>query len=268
MKRSMQQSLITATTVLVLALQATGQEVVEAEDLPEAPPVEMAVTVEMPELEAAVAEQGAASTELAALRAEVTALRVELRQLQDTLDLLVTQVMADLETENDQLRGEVRRMYQRADAGLSGVPRPGADLINDVLQEDFGEGEIMAYAAGAEVDAPRELPFLVINEWGRSPEAAAALPGDVPSLAGLVGAVPPGSRKVDVEALGRKLREDYAAYDNINVEIFDNEDAAAFYAETNVSDPVHRILSISKHAASGRDVILLLENGEPTEVAF
>lgn len=252
--------------LLLFTFDVYAQAVVEAEDVAPAP-VEMAITVEMPELEAAMAEEQAAAEELAALREEVTALRGDLKQLQETLELLFNQIMADLESENGDLRAEVRRLYERADAGIApnrNVPRPGSELIDGILAE--AEGEVMAAVAAGGI--PEEIPYQVINEWGRSPEVAAELPGDVPTLLGLVISVPPGSRRMDVEELGRKLRAQYDAYDNINIEIFDDEDAAGFYAETNVADPVHRILSVSKHAASGRDVILSIQGDLITEIAF
>lgn len=256
-------------SLLLPVAGAFAQEVTEVEAVNVTPPVEMAITVEMPELEAAMAEEQAAADALVALQDEVAGLRADLSQLQETLDLLLNQIMADLESENHDLRDEVRRMYQRNEAGIAtnrNVPRPGGALVDQVLGEAGMEGET-DFTADT-MATPVEIPFMVINEWGRSPEVVADLPGDVPTLAGVVGAVPAGSRRVDIEQLGIDLRAKYAAYDNINIEVFNDQDAAAFYAETNVADPVHRVLSISKHAASGRDVILLIQGDTSTEVPF
>ncbi len=67
-------------------------------------------------------------------------------------------------------------------------------------------------------------------------------------------------------AFASELRAEYAHYDNLNIEIFDEPQCAEEYAERHVSDPKHRVMSVSKHAASGRDVILFLHDGKATEV--
>lgn len=228
------------------------------------------------------------------LRQEMQALRDEMRLLQATLDLMVNQMMADLRMENEFLRKELLRMgelqagYGMPDPTL--IPRPGIDIVREVLesqqlmnpQEEMPfelEGE---FPVVPELDAPAEeapmeyeeeegepepFVFTPIKEWGRTPEMVEELGDDATSLKGMVGMVPPRSRRADIEQLGRDLRSQFDAYDNINIEVFDDEKAAQDYAEDQTGDENHRVLSISKHAASGRDVILFLKKGEAAEVA-
>ncbi|MCK5862596.1 MAG: hypothetical protein KAH38_08930, partial [Candidatus Hydrogenedentes bacterium] len=74
-----------------------------------------------------------------ALQREVKALHDEIRMLQSTLDLMINQIMSDLREENILLRKEVQRLYaMQEDYGLpdiSGIPRPGSELIDDILAE-------------------------------------------------------------------------------------------------------------------------------------
>lgn len=223
---------------------------------------------------------------LVALRQEVETLRDELRLLQSTLDLLINQVVEDLRSENEFLRNEVHRLTRiQRDYGLPDptvVPRPGIDILRDVLESQRAyEGESVASSPSLpkiplspppEANVPEDsvekqsFTFTVIHEWGRTPEVAKELGDDVPSLKGIVGLVPPRSSREDIETLGRELRNKYAAYDNINIEVFDDREAAELFIETEVGHPDHRVLSISKHAASQRDVILYLEKGKAYEV--
>ena len=235
-----------------------------------------------------------------ALQQEVQTVRDELRLLQATLDLLINQIMADLREENELLRKEVQRLADLQESyGMSDptkVPRPGIGIIREVLEAQRGlemEGDVPSQppilpetgeegldrsgtvaeeetepATDEEAQAEsRPVEFVAVQEWGRSLEMVEELGGDATSLKGIIGAVPPRSRKVDIEQLGRDLRKEYEAYDNINIEVFDDEDAARQYAETQIGKPSHRVLSISKHAASGRDVILYLGGEKAEEVA-
>lgn len=234
-----------------------------------------------------------------ALRLEVQTVRDELRLLQATLDLLVNQVMADQRKENEFLRGEILRLSEQYEKfGLpdpARVPRPGIDIIREVLESqgqtdpESGKAEEHAPAMDSpwenllppeessgtaqeiepeiEEGEPAPFAFTALQEWGRTPEAVAELGGDAASLKGIVGIVPPRSRRDDIEKLGRDLRKQYEGYDNINIEVYDNEDAARRYMDTQVGDTDHRVLSVSKHAASGRDIILYLKKGEAVEIA-
>lgn len=208
---------------------------------------------------APLAPEAAGPATLDSLQGEVSALRTELRDLQETLNLLVNQMMRDLEAENAQLRGEIQRLYQRgsAPAEFDGgfVPRPGAELFEEVLSEP------------PPPLAPAEFSYEVLKEWGRDPEVAASLGEGVSSLKGMVVVVPEGSLREDLEQLGADLREQYQAYDNLNIEVYDSREAAESYLETQVSsDPSSRVLSISKHRATGRDKVLVLENGQAIEL--
>lgn len=229
-----------------------------------------------------------------ALRQEMQALRDEMRLLQATLDLMVNQMMADTRAENEFLRKELLRMSElQAGYGMpdpTRIPRPGIDIVREVLEsqqlmnpqgeipfELEGEFPILPGSLEPAEEAPVEYeeeegepePFVFtpIKEWGRSPEMVEELGEDATSLKGMVGIVPPRSRRADIEQLGRDLRSQFDAYDNINIEVFDDEKAAQDYAETQVGDSDHRVLSISKYAASGRDVILFIRKGETSEVA-
>ncbi|MBI1321225.1 MAG: hypothetical protein GC168_20050 [Candidatus Hydrogenedens sp.] len=209
--------------------------------------------------EAPPAEVPAEPATLESVQAEVAALRTEMRELQETLNLLVNQMMRDLEAENTQLRGEIQRLYQRGPSpmDLEGgfVPRPGAELFDEVMNEP------------PPPLAPAEFTWNVVKEWGREPEVAARLGEGVSSLKGMVVVVPEGAASEDIENLGRELHEQYNTYDNLNIEVYDNQEAAESYAETQVSsDPAHRVLSISKHRGTGRDKILLLQGGQVTEL--
>ncbi len=140
-------------------------------------------------------------------------------------------------------------------------PFPGEPMLPpDVPEGAFQEEE-------EEEGEPEPFSFSTVQEWGRSPEMVAEIGEGAASLKGIVGVVPPRSRPEDIEQLGRDLRKQYEGYDNINIEVFDDEESAQQYAETQVGDSDHRVLSISRHAASGRDVILYLKKGEAVEVA-
>ncbi len=143
------------------------------------------------------------------------------------------------------------------------MPRPDAALLGDVLAQPPAE-----LAPEPEEPEPVEFSWAIVEEWGRTPEAAAELGGGASSLKGMVCVVPPGSAPEDIAQLGRDLRTQFGHYSNINIEVFDDEDAAKAYAENHVANPAHRVLSISKHAASGRDVILRMHDGMTTEVEF
>lgn len=220
---------------------------------------------------------------LAALQLELQVIRDELRMLQSTLDLMINRIMADVQEENRVLREEVQRLYLiQKEFGLpdtTHVPRPGIGIIRDLLQavpeqkeERFSElFESDPDASALEEEAydstpPEAAPFTLLHEWGRSPEMVEELDHTVSTLKGVVGIVPVGSRKADVEQLGRELRQRYDEYENINIEIFDDEESAEAYIATQVGNPDHRVLSISRHSASGRDIILYLNKGEATEV--
>lgn len=191
----------------------------------------------------------------AGVEAELEDIKDQLKMLQGTLDVMVNQIMKDLREENELLRQEVRRLHALRGQGAeeeTAVPRPGGGLIDEVLSEG---------APGGAPAPPPDFSFAVVREWGREPEE-----GGPPSLKGMVGLVPEGSARGDIENLGRELRRRYDAYDNINIEVYDTPAAARQFADNKKGDAEHRVLSVSRHKASGRDTILYLEKGKATEV--
>jgi hypothetical protein len=202
-----------------------------------------------------------------AVRSDIAAMREEMHQVMLTLDLVVNRIMADLERENDLLRQELRRVYGKIEGDLPpdfappafAIPRPGGQIIDEILNEE---------PLPPMPDTPPPFSYEVIKEWGRSPESAAELGGGASTLIGMVFLVPRGSAREDLEQFGRDLREQYTEYDNINIEVFDDKKAAQDSADHSVSNPAHRVLTVSKHKASGRDVILILDNGITTEIPF
>lgn len=191
------------------------------------------------------------------LQAEVCALREDMRMLQSTLDLMVNKIMADLREENEQLRLEIRRLNTLRGmpgmADINAVPRPAGDAVDQALS---GPEPV------PELPPPPPFKFTVIREWGRSAEEARELGAEAQSLKGLIGVVPKGSLRGDVEKLARDLRAKYDAFDNINIEVFDNTAVAREFAANKAADPERRVLSVSRHKASGRDAIVLLVNGK------
>lgn len=223
-----------------------------------------------------VRQDGTVSTQPAAtqeeLLREIKRLQDKFDQLQETVNLVVTQMMSDVEDENQQLRSELRRLQAREQAGLlnnATVPRPGGELIAG-LAEDAATGVPLPTPEELEAQAPlpsSEFSFNVLKEWGREPEAVAELGGDAPTLKGVIGVVPRGATREDIENLGRELREQYGQYDNINVEVFDDPVAAQAFVDTQEIDSQHRVLSVSKYSATGRDNVTYYEDGQGTDIA-
>lgn len=246
-----------------------------AEDKPDAPkksgkpaPVEMTVKVTFPEVEKIAAEaESVDQDKYDSVLTELADMRKSLDQLQQTLDLLVNGIMADLQTENRQLRDEIDTLRTRQTVGAlppPGIPRPGGDNFTQMLADNAG-----ADSAGADTPgADQPFSYDVLDEWGRAPDVAKSLGEGITSLKGMVLVVPPNSSKDDLSNLGLDLRTDYAAYDNINIEVFNSVDAARAYITTQTGSPEHHVLSVSKHATSGRDVILLINGDTTEEIAF
>lgn len=191
--------------------------------------------------------------------------QAETDKLKDTLERMQEELVQKsdairaLEDENEKLRQALRLRFGGGGAGLPPVPIPNRDLIESILREQapFAERrEIAGDSAGAEA-------YTVVSEWGRSPEVAKSLPGEVASLIGLALAVTPGMPGAELKRLGQDLRENYAAYDNINIEVFDDVGAARAFANEGKSDPTHRVMSISKFKHSGRDSLVLYRGGRP-----
>lgn len=211
---------------------------------------------------------GAAASQ-AELVAEIKRLNEKFDQLQETVNLVVTQMMSDVEDENEQLRAEIQRLQARDQAGLLSsafVPRPAGELLNSLAEEARGMTDEELEANAAPPEPPAQFTFNIISEWGRDPDAVAQLGGNAPTLKGVVGMVPRGSTREEIEQLGRDLRAQYDNYDNINIEIFDDPVAAQAFADSQTLDPERRVLSISKYAATNRDSMTYYENGESMDL--
>lgn len=231
--------------------------------------------------------QDAASDNHAALLEEVRALRADVLRLQQTVDALAGGEWAQLRAENERLRREVRELSGMAGQTLPPVPMPDRALLEGLYPspkpadspKESVETPPEKTAAGNESAPPPEVravpekpsepesfSFEVVEEWGRSPEELATGNRQGSSLKGMIGVVPRGSSDEDLIALGRSLHEQYAAFDNINIEVFDDAEAARSYKGKYVAPPKHRVLSISKHKATGRDVILLIRDEKAVAV--
>ncbi len=219
------------------------------------PPLEMPVGVETP-----AAPQPPKTIE--ELGTEVTALRTEMRRLQDSVDETLDLLVADLHAENQRLRGEVARLSsglpEEARIERGAIPMPGGDVVAEVEK---------AVAAPSEPPAPQLAPdgtpsTQVLKEWGPTAEEARALGPNVLSLKGMILAAPAQLTDEQLAALGRKLYGDYAGFDAIMIDVFDDVAAARDYAERNVKSSDHHVLNITKHRKSDRAPILLTRGGK------
>jgi hypothetical protein len=198
-----------------------------------------------------------------ALKTEIAELRAEVKRLQETVDLTVAYVVGDLHEENRRLREEVARAYSTTPEA------PGT--ARDELQSKLSELGIPPSALPSDSPAVDMLDYgdkgyLVVKEWGRSPEDVASLGANVPSLKGLICAVPQKLSDADYSELGRRIRQEFDAYDNIVIDVFTGESAAQAYAEKNIRSTAYNVLSIQKDGKSGTDHILLHRNGVTVDV--
>lgn len=223
----------------------------------------------------------ASAESVEAVRAEVAGLRQEIADLRSELNEYLEELVQGLQSENQRLRDELVRLSARpepAEAERPRIPSPGDSFVDDVVEQgsvsasEPPEPETPEPPEPAAIEPEPEpagpvAPFVFtsVKEWGRSPEASKGTAGAA-SLFGMVGTVPRDSREADLMALGKKLRAQYDPYDNINIEVFDSAEAARKYAERREVDPEHHVLSVSRHAASGRDTILLFRGGAPIDV--
>lgn len=233
--------------------------------------------------------QGTAEPTMRDVMEELSRLRKEVVRLQELLDTHLSNEAADLHTENERLRREVRDLSIRKGRGL---PMPDKELLKGLSEPEptiprerpgeFGSREEPAQPVEKSPDAaeppasanpppPAEFKHEILEEWGRTPtEAAKSIP-KVGSLKGMICVVPPGSLDDDLIALARKLHKEFEMYDNINIEVFDDAAAARAFKDNKISPAApspadHRVLSVSKHMASGRDAILLIKGKQVIEV--
>ncbi|MBX7257784.1 MAG: hypothetical protein K1Y02_15590 [Candidatus Hydrogenedentes bacterium] len=226
-----------------------GPPVREEQPAPEEPPKE-------PEPPKTIEELGA----------EVTALRTEIRRLQDSVNETLDLLVADLHDENQRLRAEVERLSsaapEKARIERGAIPMPGGDVVAEVEKQ-----------AAATPDAPLEPApegppkVEVLKEWGRTAEEAKELGPNVSSLKGMILAAPAQLTDEQLAELGRNLYNEYAAYEAVVIDVFDDVEAARDYAERNIKSGEHHVLRIAKHRSTNDDPILLTRGGKNLPVS-
>ena len=186
--------------------------------------------------------------EIETLRGDVKDLRREVARLQETVDAALAYLVGELGDENRRLKTDIASQEEIAQGG----DRVTAAPIDP---------EVPAAPVVARIDYGKD-GYLALKEWGRTPEQAKELGGDVSSLRGMICAVTPGVSDEELKAIGKKLRGTCAGYDNINIDVFDDEAAARDYVDRNVRSSEHFVMNITRHKASGQDVtVLVRENG-------
>jgi len=248
---------VALSTTAAPAAQAAGLITAQAEPAPPAP-----------EPASQPAEK---KIDLEDMMVELAELRAQVLEMQQTLDTWFETTLGELKAENEALRRELRELYRKTGGAAPAVPAPQSGLLQDVLAEpelvDGGQAKPAAPQVDPEVaKAVEDNGYLTVTEWGLSPEESKNSDPPRASLKGLIGVVLPGMSNDELEALGRQLRNEADGYDNINIEIFDDRAAAQAYKEGQSVDPEHRVLSVSRYEASGRDVILLMTGEEAVEV--
>ncbi len=197
---------------------------------------------------------------------ELQEMRLSLQQIQQTLDYLVNHVIADLEAENQQLKATLQNY------GINPLPTdttrssskyiPGSTLSEN--KPTTIPDPTINITEEKNIPTPHEFYFRILEEWGRNPEVVKQMNANAPTIKGIIGIVPYGSPKEKLQELARELRLKYDEYDNINIEVFDDEISAKEYIEKNIKNQEHNVLSISKHKESGRDIITIYGISDPT----
>lgn len=183
------------------------------------------------------------------LRADVQDLRREVARLQETVDAALAYLVGELGDENRRLKKDLAPPdeLEPEDPAPSAPETPAVPALPPV---DYGKDG-----------------YLAIKEWGRTPEQAKELGGDVASLRGMICAVAPGASDEELKAIGKTLRSACAQYDNANIDVFDDEAAARDYAERNVRSSAHFVMNITRHKATGRDVTVIVRDDGAREIA-
>ena len=205
--------------------------------------------------------EGSAGAPEAAIADELAALRSDVARMQAMLDLVLDEFVISLKNENNRLREELETLQHALEARetmelapFPSIALPGAP---QTLSAPAVPEMPPAYDAVA-VPAPGEsIRYAVIKEWGRNTEEAARL-NNASTLKGMICAVPPQASDDQLAELGRWLRSEYDAYENINIDVFDDVDAARRFAETNSMEGGRRVLNVSRHPATNRDAIVLI----------
>ncbi len=224
--------------------------------------------------------------ELASLRAELANLRAQVDVLQETLDIYLGGIVADLQAENSRLRAELRELFALRSGGrqtqtdgsqshqytgpgpvrLPQHPAAASRLSEKTLREIRSQEQAALSQAFGETADGKSPGYTVIAQWGRTPEEAAALGNAATSLKGLICVAQSGMTKAELSNLAQRLRAAFDEYDNLNIEVFDNAAAATQYADSNVNDEDHHVISISKHKKSGHDEILIFHGDKATRL--
>ncbi len=178
--------------------------------------------------------------------------------------------MGDLQEENRRLREEVARAYgvtpESSEDGRDVVVLGSGEAGGMQDTPDMQDGNTPEPGPGVEDADYGEQGYISVKEWGRSPEEVASLGANVPSLKGMICAVPHRMDDAELSDLGRQLRDKFDNYDNIVIEVFNDEAAARAYADRNVRSTVTNVLSIQKDGETGKDYILLHRNGVSIDV--
>ncbi|MGC8737378.1 MAG: hypothetical protein ACP5UA_01880 [Candidatus Hydrogenedens sp.] len=189
---------------------------------------------------------------------EIQEMKISLQQIQQTLDYLVNHVITDLEAENQQLKATLQSY------GLNPIPQdmirtPSSKYIPGSPANEGITTPVPSTSTRTKIEnndtPPQEFYFRVLEEWGRNPEVVKQMNSNAPTIKGIIGVVPYGSPKEKLQELARELRLKYDEYDNINIEVFDDDVSAKEYIKKNIKSKEHNVLSISKHKESGRDII-------------
>lgn len=188
----------------------------------------------------------------------------------------VVQMSALMGSELHGMREELRALRESLDAmnarlDAMGVPAAPAMPVAAPTPEaeDVPEGgglpQTITFGPSEKSDAPVEVPPLeIVSEYGRDLEAAAAV--QRASLKGMVCVVPADTSRAALERLGRDLRAQYDAYDNISIDVFDDAEAANIYAKQPSANAAHRVLKITKYRDTGQDVVVLYRDGQAVTV--
>lgn len=198
---------------------------------------------------------------------DLVELRRDVQRLQETLDVCLDSYVYDLREENLRLRKELARLRALQAVGSTAsapqVPMPGDYDEEDIPEIPAVEEPVEAVAPSS---AAASLSYTVVKEWGRTPEEAKRFQPPASSLKGMVCVVPQGASDRELAALGRRFREEFDGFDNINIDVFDNREAAEAYVEHNRASPDHLVLSVSKFSRSGQDAILLFRGRTAIDV--
>lgn len=202
------------------------------------------------------AQAEALHAEVEQMREEMAGVRQELQELRETLDLLVREVIRDLRADNEELRDALAGAQTREEHDRRLATMTEQELAQTV-RERLGPPPM---------EPAVELSLEILDEWGRNAEDVAQLGGNASTLKGIIGVVSPGAPLGALEQLGRDLRNQYDHFDNINIEIFDDHEAAAGFQANQVGSPAHRALTVSRHRASGQDSVVVYQNGVARQV--